>query len=294
MKHFEAKQCKEAIPLFEGSHQINPSVGALLYTGDCYQQLGQFASAYGAFREAARLASKIADKREKIASEKVAEVEGKLSYLTIEVPADRRVEGLVVKQDGKEVPSAVWGASIPIDEGAHKLEFSAPGHEPLAIEIKISGAGSRNTERAPALKPIKAAAPAPTPVPAPAPAAQPEPTREPRHEGAGKSPGASSSQRTAGFAVGGVGVGAMLVGGVLAWRAATEASDAKSRGDTPAFNDQKTPYTVGLVVGGVGVAALITGTVLVLSSPSSSSGTALRVAPIIGHREGGLWLSGRW
>jgi hypothetical protein len=198
------------------------------------------------------------------------------TLLVLQVLPEIPREDTEIKVDQAVRATSQWGKITELSPGMHRIEVGGRCREPLVHQIElIKGHFHTFVVSLPQAK-------------------RPAPEGCPGHEGAGQSSGASSGQRTAGFAVGGVGVGAMLVGGILAWRAATEASDAKSRGDTAAFNDQKTPYTVGLVVGGVGVAALITGTVLVLSSPSSSSGTALRVAPVVGQREGGLWLSGRW
>lgn len=166
---FQQKRCAEAIPLFEGSAQINPSVGAQLYLGDCHQQLGRLASAYGAFREAARLANKLADKREKIAVEQAASIEKKLAYLVIDASPASRVEGLEIRLDGKVVPAAVWGTSVPVDAGAHKLELTAPGHEPASLAVDIQPQPGRTTERIPTLQKQKTAASAVIPTPTPGP-----------------------------------------------------------------------------------------------------------------------------
>lgn len=166
MAQFQQKRCAEALPLFEGSAQISPSVGAQLYLGDCHRQLGRLASAYGAFREAARLANKLTDKREKLALEQAATLEKQLSYLVVDASPASRVEGLEIRLDSKVLPSSVWGTSVPVDAGLHKLELSAPGHEATSIAINVGPQAGRTTERIPTLQPTKTAA-SPTPQPAP-------------------------------------------------------------------------------------------------------------------------------
>lgn len=371
MGEYKAQRYKEALPLFEGSQQLSPSVGALLYIGECHRQLGRLASAWGAFREAARLALKLGDRREQIATEKAGELEKKLSFLAIEVPADRRPEGLEIKQDGRVVPPSLWGPSVPIDSGPHTLEFSAPGHEPATVEIQISGDGTKTTERAPALRPSRGTAPPPVPAAGPEPAHDPQgrtllslqvlpevprdnteikidesarvtsewgklvelppgvhtiqvavrcreplshrielhkgylhsvvvPLPPPKLPAPAGCPGAASASKDAsrstlravGFVAAGLGAAVGAGGGLVAWRAATDATDAKNRGEE--FEHLRGPYRTGLVLLGIGGAVAIAGVVLVLTHPSTPSSSALRLAPVIGHREGGLWLSGRW
>ncbi len=379
MAAFQQKRCADAIPLFEGSAQISPSVGAQLYLGDCHKQLGRLASAYGAFREAARLANKQGDKREKVALDQAGQIEKQLAYLVIDVSAPSRVEGLEIRLDGKLVPSAVWGTSVPVDAGAHKLELTAPGHEPASVSVDIQPQPGRTTERIPTLQKQKAPPPPATPVAA---SVAPERTIDPqgrtllvlqllsdvprdgtelRLDGTLRAPdewtkltelppgphrvdvtfrcretlplamelakgylhtlvvslpsaktpappgcvdahahapvireAGWSTQRTVGIVVAGVGGAAAIVGGVVAFRAAGKATDAYDRYDDRAGDAQKPTYTTGLVVAGIGGAALLTGGVLVLTSGPPTKAASWGLSPLVGHRDGGVFLSGRF
>src|SRR3954466_14533076 len=73
----------EACPKFSESLRLDSGVGTMLYLADCYEKVGQTASAWGQFREAAAIAKRQNDAREKIARERAARLEPKLSRLSI-------------------------------------------------------------------------------------------------------------------------------------------------------------------------------------------------------------------
>src|SRR5687768_18046990 len=76
----------EACPKFAESQKLDAGVGTLLYLADCYEKIGQTASAWAGFREAAAAAKNAGqEEREKIARDRAAGLEPQLSRLTITV-----------------------------------------------------------------------------------------------------------------------------------------------------------------------------------------------------------------
>src|SRR5262249_47887266 len=73
-----------ACPKFAASQKLDPAVGTELNLANCYEKLGQTASAWAEFRSAAAAARSIGSKdREQLAVDRSKTLETKLSYLTI-------------------------------------------------------------------------------------------------------------------------------------------------------------------------------------------------------------------
>jgi hypothetical protein len=297
LAEYKAQHYKESLPLFEASQAADPGVGTLLYIGECHRQLGRAASAWGAFKEAQLLARKLSDRREKVAAEKAADLEKKVSYVTIEVPADRRVDGLEVRLDGKPFPSALWGTSVPLDPGPHRLDLSAPGHAALGVELQIAPDGARVVERVPALKVADRADPGPARAPgAPGEASRAAPPEQAPGGSTREHPGGEvarpSGLRTVGYVLGGAGVLVGGVGGVLMLLARGDGATAVDRLDRGAYDDAKGKFTIGTIGAGLGAALAITGVALVVSSPSSPSAARVTIEPRVASGAGGVWLRG--
>jgi hypothetical protein len=130
---FEAGQFEQALVAFQGSYDLLASPNTRLYMGRCYRALGKVASAYTAFRFAAREASdRLTSSGEKryaatrdAASHEAAEIEPKVPRLTIAVPSGTP-DGFVVKRNGEEVPKAAWGVAVETDPGDVTVEASGP------------------------------------------------------------------------------------------------------------------------------------------------------------------------
>ncbi len=125
---FEKGRYAEACPKFAESMKLDPQLGALLHLADCYAKNGQIASAWGSFREAEEMARMKNDERASFAKEQAAQLEPRLSRLTIQVSAAASVPDLTVRCDGAALGSALWGTPAPINTGNHSIEVSAPGY----------------------------------------------------------------------------------------------------------------------------------------------------------------------
>lgn len=124
---------------FEASQRLEPSVGTLLNLGDCREQLGQVASAWAAFVEAESLARRRDDeKRAREAQRRATALEPQLAYLTIDVPSDSRIHGLVITRDGEVVDAGAWSTQVPVDPGEYHIEARADGYEPWSIDVRVT------------------------------------------------------------------------------------------------------------------------------------------------------------
>ena len=263
-----------ACPKFEESERLDPGMGTLYRLGDCYEHIGRTASAWASFHEVmiqAKSAGQSA--READARQRAAALEKLLSHLTIEVP--KSTDNVVIERDGAPVGAAQWGLSLPVDPGAHVLVAHAPGKIAWRATVNVA-ASEAVVAKVPPL--------ADAPVPPAADTASPSP---------------STSRKTAGLVVGGVGVVALGVSGVFGLISMGHKSDVDkncdpTNGCNQAGSDASKSavhtgnVSTGFFIGGAILAA--GGLVLYLTAPRTKSAASLRITPAIG----GAALEGNW
>lgn len=277
---------REACPLLEESERLDPQMGTLLNLAICHENIGKIASAWGEFRaveQQARAANR--EDRVKLARERAAKLEPRLSRLKIVVPPEAKVEGLVVKVDGEEKGEPLW-EGFAVDPGTLTVEVSAPGKKTASLEVKVDQEGAIVPVTLPALENEVVHKPPPAP---------PGPS-EAQYE-------ANRSRKTTGLIVGGVGLGALAAGavfGVLAvmgdndaektcpqpcFAGSREAADADSKTDRALVfaNMSNVAIPIGLIVTAIGG-------YLVLSAGPTSKPASAFVSPA----RGGGALEVRW
>lgn len=288
----DQKRFNEACEKFAASQELDPGLGTTLYLADCYEQAGKTASAWALFQEAIDGAHRVqqAD-REQVATERAANLNGRLSKLELRVPAARRVPGLELSINGVPVPVASWNLPMPVDPGPARVEARAPGKKPWALQVKVAAGPSTQVVD------IVELVDAPRPVPG-----------ETSSTGAKEDaqPDTGSAQRMIGYVVGAVGVVGVAVGGVFGYRALTLNRQSKSNCRTEDPNactpdgaserqDAQTAGTVSTVASIGGGALLATGLTLVFTAPSSAPARAGAPAPAQAAWPGfGLQLRGVW
>ena len=129
----------EACPLFEASYRADPQIGVLLHLANCYEQVGRFASAWVAFKDAADLARDRKDTRETLARDRASALVPKLSKVKLVAPAVA-IPGLAVTRDGKDITVLV-GSEIAVDPGDREFTASAPGYKPWTHKLPVSAPG---------------------------------------------------------------------------------------------------------------------------------------------------------
>ena len=286
------KKIAEACPKLEASQRLDPGIGTLLYLADCYQQAGRTASAWGTFREAAYLAKSAKDDREEVAVESARNLEPKLSYLTVQVTPPPGLT-LEVRRDGQVMQDALWNTAIPVDPGAHTIEASAPGKKPWSTTVNVGEGPRQESVAVPALEDAPIAPPV-APVPMSAPPPQP--------------PHTTSTQKTLGWVLLGVGSAGLMTGGVLALLARGDNNDAEAecRPDLIRLcnpkgvelgNSAHAKATWAGISAGIGIAALGTGVTLLLIAPPTSpraSSPGVSLAARLDGDGGRLSLSHAW
>lgn len=293
----EAKKLDEACPAFVESQRIWPTASGALNIGNCEEQRGNLATAYGAFSDAAGMARRAGDKsREEEGTQRASSLKPKLSMLTVEVSSPNRIDGLLVKRDGREAGPGQWGIAVPVDPGEHSIEASAPGRIAWTTTIRIEARPGSTTVEVPAL----AAAPAPAPV---AVAAIPQ-------GGQDETSGSSwNAQKTAAVAVGGAGVVGIALEAIFGIKAIGKQKDSEAncRPEDPSRcnamglvlrQEEKsagTISTISFIAGGV---ALAGGVVLFVTAPGRpakpSGGIRFEALPAVAGGDLGLTLRARW
>jgi hypothetical protein len=256
----DAGKFAEACPKFAESQRLDPGLGTLLWLADCYENNGQTATAWGAFKEAAAIARLRSDARQQVAIERAAALEAHLSRLTILAPSGAVLAGLDVRRDGLPVASLLWGEPIPVDPGPHTIDVRAPGKKEWSTVVEIPVEPSTIQVIVPALVAEKTLPPV-TVVPW-----MPTP------------PPASHTQRWVGIGVGAVGLVALGFGTYASFSAKATYDNATREGHCSLTNvcdqegardrqrafDEATASTITFVAGAIAVAG---GIVLVVTAP---------------------------
>lgn len=154
----------EACEHFEASQRLEPDLATLMSLADCREKNGQFASAWGAW---VRVVSETrydgaAKAQHGIASKRAAALEPRLSYLTINVPDESRIEGLEIARNGTTVDRALWNRSVPVDGGDHVISGKAPGHEAWSTTVTLAPEHDRQAVEVPKFKELPELATQPT------------------------------------------------------------------------------------------------------------------------------------
>jgi len=286
-----AERYAEACPKLEESQRLDPGGGTLLNLAVCHEAMGKTATAWAEFSEARAQAH--ADRRvdrERVASERLAELEGKLSRLTVVLAPGVDPKGIEILRNGVPLRAASLGLAIPVDPGKHAI-VAVSGDRRWETAALVGSAGDRVTVVVPAFEPAGS-----------------------EGQGATGDAGANRGEggkglRIAAWVTGGFGVAALGVGAVYGIRALTKDSEASARcpgGVCPdeaslaADAEARRSATVANVAFGVGAASLGAATVLFLVSRSQArssdearrgSQSSLYVAPVLGEG-GGIVVGG--
>jgi hypothetical protein len=304
---------KAACDAFAGSNEADPSPGTQINLALCNEKQKKLASAWGWYRTAAGTADQRGQKdRAELARTEAARLEPKLAKLVIRMKVVP--EGVTITRDGTSMPAATLGKEIPVDSGVYAIEVSAKGKKPFKSTVTVPASPGVilldvTLEDAP---------PAVAGAPAPGDETKPKATSE------------GSTQRTAGYILGGAGILALVAaGGIEIFNLAVTSPDAKKllddKGvagcDAPAkaalppcativlagsrrtglidsYNSKKdavsTNELAAVVVGAGGVLLLGAGIALVLTAPSGKAAarTTPRVFPLLGQGTQGFGVSG--
>jgi len=281
----------EACQAFEGSNRIEARAGTLINIGLCREQNNQLASAWSAFKDAL---TRVKDPNKKqLATQHANAIEPRLSYLTISVPDESRVDGLALTRNTGVVDPVLWNRAIPVDGGTYVIAGHAPGHEQWSTSVVVPNEGGKISVEVPRFKDLtKLMAPVGSPPPG-----KPEPQQTPPDATDEPSTGGSmfTPKRKIALGVGGVGVAAIAVGIVFGLQAKSDKNDAFKLCPDPATpcadgnkasaltNDGHSKALAADAAYGVGAAALIGAGVLWFLGAPTEADRGVAVAPHVGH-----------
>jgi tetratricopeptide (TPR) repeat protein len=295
----KAGKLREACEAFEASNRLETRAGTLIRLGECREANDELASAWSAYKDALTRAK---DPRKRaLASAKVAALEPALSYLTVSVADESRVDGLVLTRNDQQLDPALWNRALPVNGGDYMIAGRAPGHEAWMTPVHVAARGAKVSVEVPKFKELDKLLIKPTP-PAPAAVARDD-LAAPRAVPPRRS--AWTGKREAAIGVAAGGAIALAVGVVLGAQATARERDANALCPAPgacadaasanaliqASRDRAVAADVSLAAGGV---AVITGAVLWLTGAPEQPPHPLALAPRWSASGAGLVVSGRF
>jgi hypothetical protein len=274
----------EACDAFEASNKLEARAGTLIRLGECREQNHQLASAWSAYKDAL---TRVKDARKKeIATAKVAELEPRLSYLTVSVPDEARIDGLALARNGQTLDPVLWNRAVPVNGGKFVIAGRAPGHEEWQTTVNVPDEKGHVSVDVPKFKELGKLVPPPSqtkPVAsAPGPADDEEEDRV-------ATPSRWTGKRKAAVAVGGVAVAGIVAGTLLGRHANNKLNDAHAQcpagpaapcpGAMQANSDiseaQGFATFTNLTFGFAGAAAIAAGVLWFTGAPESSHRVAI-------------------
>jgi len=275
----KANKFETACPAIEESYRLDPRPGTLFALAECEAKRGRVATAVTRYGDYLSVFSRLPPDqqakqkgRDKIASDKKAELSPSVPEVTLTLPPDAP-RGTVVKRDDAVLSEAAMGVPLPIDPGEHVMTTQAPGGDLTETKVTI-----QKGEKKQLMLKVKAApSTVSTGSPTSSPSASAAPTSTAPPPGAG-----GSGRRTAGFVVGGVGVAGLVVGGVMGGLALGKKAVVKdncmgvfcNHAGKEAADAGKRFALVSTVGFGVGLAGVVTSIVLIATAPSAPSAAA--------------------
>ncbi len=265
----------------------------------CQERTGDLVQALGSYRLALHEAheAKAADV-EGPAQEALTAIEPRVPQLTLSRGSG--ANGAEVILDGVPLGATAIGAPLPVNPGPHQLKAIAPGHVDMNVEFSVTERDRKEIklklEEAPVVAPPVSIAPPPDERP------KPEPKK-------------SSTMRTAGYVVGGVGIVSLALSGVFyglragavgrvddkcgADRLSCAVPQSAVQSDIDSGTSMAAASTATFVVGLTGLAV---GGGLILLSPSSGgakdgkdrSKAEIVLSPGAAGASGGMSLVGRF
>jgi hypothetical protein len=168
-----AGKLDQACPKFAESQRLDPATGTLLNLAACHEKQGKIASAWLEYSDAMVAARRDGrEDRVSYARDRIAELEPKLSRLTLLLAPGADLPNLTLELDGSSVGQAVVGVPTPVDPGKHTVRAAAPGKQPRIYEVSIDGVSDQKSLT---IEPLDAALPTSEPVSPPAGQAQARP-----------------------------------------------------------------------------------------------------------------------
>jgi hypothetical protein len=296
------KKYPEACPKFEAAMRLDPGMGTLFNLSDCYEQIGRTASAWSGFRDvAAQAKASSQPDKEKVARDRAAALESKLSRVRLVVPAEVAAAGITITRDGSALPAALVGTPVPFDPGPHTIRVVAEGKEPWETKITVPPQGGTMDVPVPALAPKKVET-SPAGSSSAAPTAAPSSSAGPAGSASASASGAAAPsprpwQKPLGIGAtvaGAAGLGVGIAFGVIAKGTVDEANKSDCDAKTDTCNPQGLQTrakavdqgNIGTAIGIAGAVVGAAGLALWIFAPSAPAAAPAKGAVVSNVRVG--------
>ncbi len=125
-----------ACPKLVASNRAEARHTTLYRLAECYEHVGRPASAWAAYRAAAKVARAAGEgTRADFATARAARLEPTLSYVLVTVRDPP--PGLKVEWDGASVRESEWNIRVPVDPGQHVIGARAPWKLPYSAKVDV-------------------------------------------------------------------------------------------------------------------------------------------------------------
>ena len=136
-----AGKLAEACSAFDESEKLEPAVTTLLNLAACREKLGQLATAWGLFLDAARQTRSASNATNQqlhdVAQARAQKLEPRVSKLTINVPLQSQFDGLEIALGAERVDAGLWNRALPIDGGTYAITARAPGANQWSTQVTV-------------------------------------------------------------------------------------------------------------------------------------------------------------
>ncbi len=298
----EAGDCGAAIPKLEAAERLYHAPTTLDRLGECQVSVGRLVAGTESLNRVVReplpagAPAAFVSARQR-AQQALAAALPRIAKLRIHVEGPP-AEQAAVTVDGTSVPSALFDADRPTDPGSHEVRATSAGYRAVVTTVELAPGASAPVSLK--LEPDPNAAPGPLAAPGSAQVAA----------GSGQPASAPSAPVQSAGGHRGLGIGALVVGGVglavgsafgvmaLGNKSTLDGQDkcvnkvcpaASSQSDIDSLKSNATLSTIGF---GVGIVGVVLGTVLLAMShenePAPAAPAAARVTPWVGLGTAGL------
>ncbi|MBN8613961.1 MAG: hypothetical protein J0L92_25415 [Deltaproteobacteria bacterium] len=131
-----------AVEAFGRARDLHPSTVILTNHAVALQHVGRLVEASEAYRQILRDPGANEAAR-RTAQEGLRDVEPRLAHLTVHVEGS--TDGAIVLMDGAQLDRALWGVSMPVDPGAHRLEAQRGATIVTSAEIELRSRAEAQT-----------------------------------------------------------------------------------------------------------------------------------------------------
>ena len=312
LSHMRSKAYGEAIAELNQAYDLGHDFAVLYDVGLVYTAMDEPVHAIQTLkRYLSEGGRRIASARRKDTEAEIARLEGRIATVVIHA----KLDGIVIRVDGIEAGKTPLPDGLRINAGSHLLAASAAGHRAWEQRLALAGGDRRNldVDLEPGESPAVAAAPAMPPPTVPASAglaepAQPSVAGTATTQAPAPAPTSFPTRKVAAYALGGLGVGALVIGGVYGVEAISKRQDSDShcpqnqcsQAGVDLNNQAKSAAWVADIAIGAGLVSVAVATYLLLrapkgeTSPPATSAQGTRLLAEVGPGKAGLALRGSW